>query len=229
VRRRTRDVTADAATPARSSQALGLSCLGLVGAAALLWGASTLNWFTVSPVGRAPVAFDGARVSPSLTGFALVALAGVAALVATGGVVRRVLVGLLAVAGIVVAVVGATALVASPFATDGPASGLPQPPPGVALDALRYQPTTTTPAPLLAVAGGLVLVGVGVYVLLREPRLPRLGARYAAPGARAVEVDPDRAAWQDLDAGRDPTADPDREPAGDTGDDPGDGAGRGAG
>ncbi|CAA9401469.1 MAG: hypothetical protein AVDCRST_MAG66-1483, partial [uncultured Pseudonocardia sp.] len=42
--------------------------------------------------------------------------------------------------------------------------------------------------------------------LLTERRLPRLGTRYAAPGARRPPpTDPDRAAWQDLDAGRDPT------------------------
>jgi hypothetical protein len=50
-----------------------------------------------------------------------------------------------------------------------------------------------------------VLLAVGLGVLVRERRLPRLGARYAAPGARPAPTDPDRAAWQDLDAGRDPT------------------------
>jgi hypothetical protein len=66
-------------------------------------------------------------------------------------------------------------------------------------------PTATTPAPWLAVLGGAVLLAVGLVVLVRERRLPRLGARYAAPGARPAPTDPDRAAWQDLDAGRDPT------------------------
>lgn len=193
--------------PARSGRLLGLACLGLVAASALLWGASALVWFRVTPAGRAPVALDGAQVSPSLTGFALLVLAGVAALVASGGVVRRVLAVLLGVAGAVVAVTATTALFGSPFATDAPAATLPQPPAGTPVDALRFQPTAVTPAPLLAVAGGLLLLAVAVLVVLREPRLSRLGARYAAPGKRPVEIDPDRAAWQDLDAGRDPTAD----------------------
>ncbi len=196
---------------------LSLACLGLAAASGLLWGASALVWFRVTPGGRAPVAFEGAQVSPSLTGFALIALAGVAALVATGGLVRRVLAVLLGIAGIVVAVTATTALLGSPFASAAPAATLPQPPAGTSVDALRFQPTELTPAPLLAATGGLVLLAVAVLVVLREPRLSRLGARYAAPGKRPVEIDPDRAAWQDLDAGRDPTAD--------AGDDPPRGAG----
>jgi hypothetical protein len=46
-------------------------------------------------------------------------------------------------------------------------------------------------------------------VLLREPRMARLGARYAAEGARPTTADPDRAAWVALDEGRDPTVDSD--------------------
>jgi hypothetical protein len=178
---------------------LGLACLGLVAAAALLWGASALTWHTTTSPGRAPVATSGAEAAPSLSGFAWVALAGVAALVATGGPVRRVLAALLGLAGAAVAVIGVGG-----WTHAGPSS---------------------TPAPLLAVAGGLLLIAVGTFVLFREPRLSRLGARYAAPGTRAVEIDPDRAAWQDLDAGRDPTAGPAR----DEGDDPDVGAGGGAG
>jgi len=218
-------VTAGVAAPARSGRALGLACLGLALAAGLLWGASTLVWYRVTPAGRAPVALTGAQAAPSLTGFALIALAGVAALVATGGVVRRVLAVLLAVAGLVVAGIAAAALLTSPFATDASAAGLPRPPSGVSIDSLRYQPTETTPAPLLAVVGGLALLAVGVFVMVREPRLSRLGARYAAPGKRPVEIDPDRAAWQDLDAGRDPTGTPPVDPA----NGPDDGAGRGPG
>jgi hypothetical protein len=93
----------------------------------------------------------------------------------------------------------------------------------VTVDELRYQPTDATGAPLLAVAGAVALLAVGVVVLVLERRLPRLGARYAAPGERRVERDPDRAAWQELDEGRDPTVDPAEAPPGDAGDDPGDG------
>ncbi len=212
-------MTSDVAAPARSARALGAACLGLAGAAGLVGGASALTWYTVTPAGRAPVAFSGAQASPSLTGFALVALAGVAALVATGGVVRRVLAGLLALAGAAVAWTAAVALTRTAATVTGAPASLPRP-------ATSPPPTLdVTPAPALAVAGGLLLLGVGVLVLLREPRLSRLGARYAAPGARPVEVDPDRAAWQDLDAGRDPTVDPAPDPAREEGDDPVEGVG----
>jgi hypothetical protein len=176
-------------TSVRSPRALLVACAGLAAAAVLLWGASAAVWSGER---------TGAQVTPSLTGVALLALAGVAGVVATAGVLRRLVGVLLAAAGTVEGVVALQALVST---ADG------------------------TAAPLLAVAGSAVLLAVGVLVLLREPRLPRFGARYAAPGDRRVELDPDRAAWQALDAGRDPTADLPE----DAGDDPGDGPQRGRG
>jgi uncharacterized membrane protein (TIGR02234 family) len=190
-----------------SPRLLGLACAGLVTSAAALWGASEATWYRVSTTvaGRPDqlVDFTGAQVRPSFGGVALLALAGVAGVVATGGVARRVVGALLALAGTAVAGAAVLSLLVSPFASD--AGSLPAAPPGVSVDALRYAPTETTPAPWLAVLGGVLLLAVGVLVLVRERRFPRLGARYAAPGARPVPTDPDRAAWQDLDAGRDPT------------------------
>ncbi len=183
---------------------LGTACVGLLAAAAALWGAAQFVWFRVTadvPGGRV-VEFTGGQLRPSLGGVALLALAGVAGVLAASGVLRRIVGGLLGLAGAAVAALGVLALVTDPLATDGP---LPAPPPGVTADALRYQPTEVTPTPLLAVLGGLALVAVGVVVVVRERRLPRFGARYAAPGKRPPP-DPDRAVWQDLDAGRDPTA-----------------------
>ncbi|HYH30691.1 MAG TPA: Trp biosynthesis-associated membrane protein [Pseudonocardia sp.] len=202
---------------------LGAACAGLVVCAGLLWSGSATTWYRVIPAGAAPVELTGAQVAPWLGGVALLALAGVAGVVATGGVLRRLVGALLGLAGAGVLVFGLRALFVDPFATDARASALPQPPPGVTVDALRHQPTDVTAAPLVAVAGAAVLLAVGVLVLVRERRLPRFGARYAAPAERRAERDPDRAAWQELDAGRDPTADPDAEPRGDPGDDPGDG------
>lgn len=197
----------------RDPRTLGLACAALVASAAALWGASQAVWYRVAATlperGEQVVEFTGAQVRPSLGGVALVALAGVAGVVATAGLLRRGVGVLLATAGVVVVGVGVLGLVDAPFAADGAASSLPAAPAGVPIDALRDQPTETTPAPLLAVLGGLLLVGVGVAVLLREPRMPRLGSRYAAgrtgDAARPVPADPDRAAWQDLDAGLDPT------------------------
>lgn len=207
--------------PARSPRALAGVCAGLLVASASLWGAGVAVWYRVSPSGRGPVDLSGAQVSPALSGVALLALAGVAAVVATGGLLRRAVGLLLALAGAAVGVVAARGLLADPFATDG---ALPALPPGMSAEALRYQLTETTPAPWLAVAGALVLVAAGLHVAVRERGLARLGARYAAPGRRPREVDPDRAAWQDLDAGRDPTADAPARGVDDRGrDDPDDG------
>ncbi len=165
---------------APSGRALGGVCLGLAVAAGLLWWASAVAWYRLTPPGRPPVTVDGGAAQPSLTAVALLALAGIAAVVATAGLVRRALGGLLVLVGAAVAVLATLALLTP----------------------------AVTAAPLLAAAGGVLLAAVGVSVLLTEPRLARLGARYAASGTRAAAVDPDRAAWTALDEGRDPTTDP---------------------
>jgi uncharacterized membrane protein (TIGR02234 family) len=210
----------DPAAPGRRNpRLLAAICAGLAVAAGLLWAGSATVWYRVAPAAGAPVELTGAQVAPWLGGTALLALAGVAGVVASGGVLRRLVGVLLALAGAAVLVAGVAAQFTEPYATDAPAAGLPQPPAGVSVDALRYQPTEVTAAPLLVVVGAVALLVVGGLVAARERRLPRLGARYAAPGERRPERDPDRAAWQELDAGRDPTADPPRNPR----DEPGDG------
>jgi tryptophan-associated transmembrane protein len=186
----------------RSPRALAGVCAALVVAAGALWGGSALVWLRVAPDGRAPVELTGAAVAPELTGIALVALAGVGGVVATGGALRR-LVGVL-----LVGAAGWAAAVTVPAWTADPAAVAAgaRPPDGVPAALLAGQPTTATAAPSLALAGALLLLGAGIAVLLREPRLARLGARYAAAGDRPrVDPDPDRAAWADLDEGRDPT------------------------
>jgi Tryptophan-associated transmembrane protein (Trp_oprn_chp) len=181
--------------------------VGLAASAGLCWVGSVTIWYRVVPPGTAPVELTGAQVAPWLGGVALLALAGVAGVVATAGVLRRIVGALLGLAGAGVLTFGLRALRPDPDATDATAA----------------TPTEVTAAPLLAVAGAVVLLAVGALVLVRERRLPRLGARYAAPGERRAERDPDRAAWQELDEGRDPTVDPPAGPPGDAGDDPGDG------
>jgi len=162
-------------------RALAAACGGLVVAACVLWGASALAWTAPGRPGGSAVV-EPASAPSALTGVALLALAGVAALVATSGVPRRIVGALLGVVGGVVVVATAAAVLAVSVAVGG--------------------------GPLLAVGGGLLLAVVGCAVLLREPQLRRLGARYAAAGSPSAHADPDRAAWAALDEGRDPTADP---------------------
>ena len=215
-------MTGTGVTPLRSPRLLAAACVGPLAAAGLMWAASALRWYTVSPPGRAPVEVTGAQVTPALAGSAWFALACIAAFVATSGVARRVLAAVVALVGVVVAAIGWAGQTRTEYGVDTGGRlppGLTEAPP----------PLAVTPAPLLAVSAGVLLAAVGLLVLVGEPRLARLGARYAAPGARPAEIDPDRAAWQDLDAGRDPTADPAPDPDRAAGDDPGDGAGRGPG
>src|SRR6266550_2337190 len=110
-------------------RALALSCFGLAAAAALLGGASAATWYHVNPTGQASLDVTGASARPSLSGFALLALAAVAGLVAVAGPVRRAMGGLFAVAGGVVAVLATGDRFAG-------GAALSSPPPGLSADAL---------------------------------------------------------------------------------------------
>jgi hypothetical protein len=58
---------------------------------------------------------------------------------------------------------------------------------------------------VLAALGVALLVAAGAALLVAERSLARPGARYASRDAHRREIDPDRRAWEELDAGRDPT------------------------
>lgn len=191
-------------TPARR---LATACAALLAAAGALAGSAALPWYTaeVPAPGRAPVhvVARGADLLAGLQATALLALAGVAAAVALGGVARRALGGVLvlaalwlggAVVGVVVSPPDAAAIAALPGAPAG--AGL-------------AQAVTRTAAPLLAAVGVVLLAAAGLAFAVRERHFARLGARYGRAKATAPrETDPDRAAWEALDAGRDPTVDP---------------------
>lgn len=186
-------------------------CLALVVGAAAFEGAARLGWFTgsVDAVGRGAVAVTatGADVLPGLSGLALLALAAVAAAVALAGVPRRVLGGLVAVAGAYAAVATVRLLTGPPTPAD--LAALPGAPAGGTAGAA----VATGPGPLPALLGAALLLTAGIGLAAAEGRLPRFGARYAArTPERVVTADPDRAAWEALDAGRDPTTDPAAEP-----------------
>uniref|UniRef100_UPI0015F109BD Trp biosynthesis-associated membrane protein n=1 Tax=Pseudonocardia pini TaxID=2758030 RepID=UPI0015F109BD len=131
----------------------------------------------------------------------VVAVAGVAAAVALSGVPRRILGGLVAAAGVGGLVTALVGWLSPPSAEElpgllGSAAGGAAAVPGAVV--------TTTAAPLLAVLGGLLVALGGVLLVVADRRLPRMGAKYDAPGA-ARPVDPERTAWDELDSGVDPT------------------------
>ena len=197
------DAAAARLAAARSAgRRLSAVCLALLAGAAGLEGSGRLVWYAggVEAVGRGvvPVTATGAALVPALTAVALLALAAVAAAVALAGVARRVLGAVVALAGAWMAVEVTRLLVAPPSAAA--LAALPGAPPGgtpVGAVALRI-------GPLPAALGALALVAAGVVLVVAEPRLARFGSRYSG-GPAPEATDPDRAAWEALDAGRDPT------------------------
>lgn len=199
----------DAPAPARRGRLFLLTAALLLLGALGLWGTTPLDWASTQvevaghgATGAVPVAATGAQIAPALLGLAALAVAAVAAAVAVSGIVRRVL-------GVIVALAGGYGAYAS-------ASGWLRPPTASELPALVGSAAagattapgatvSTTAAPLLGVLGGLLVVAGGVVLVVADRRLPRMGARYDAPGAARPPADPERAAWDELDSGVDPT------------------------
>ncbi|GAA1628436.1 Trp biosynthesis-associated membrane protein [Actinoplanes couchii] len=169
-----------------------LACLGGAGAALL---AVTRVWVTEVEVrpGLTDLRTEqtGAEVQPWLLGLAVMALAGAGALLATRGVVRRVLGAVLALAGVGVAVGAVLA-----WANENP-----------------------DPAwPVVTVLGGAAVAVGGVLTARHGHLWAAMSSRYdrtpaAAPEVTAPETAPvqtqavpdSRAFWDALDRGEDPT------------------------
>lgn len=187
-----------------------LICAALLAASGALTASSALTWFTTAvPTvrrGPVPVTVSGADLEPALGGVALLAVAGVAAALALAGPARRLLGVLLAAAGGWVGLVVVDRVLAPPSGVE--IADLPGEGRGVAVSQATTAPpgdVIMTPAPLLAGLGVALLLAAASGLLLAERGLPRFGARYVARGSRPAATDPARAAWDDLDAGRDPT------------------------
>lgn len=175
----------------------------VLAAAALLGGASSVDWVRQlyrSELGSdTPVALGGDLVRPELGPVALAALAAGAAVLATGGFLRRIVGALIVLCGgvLVWRVVqhwqGGAEL---PTAPDAPPGSFPA------------QVLSTHPlGPLLMAVGAVVLLAAGLLVVVAAGRMPAMGSKYSAPSARKEESrDPDRKLWEDLSEGKDPTA-----------------------
>lgn len=184
--------------------ALLLDALG-AGAALLL---AVRHWQTIAVPRPAPlhdltVNVTGRTVDSAPTALALVALAGVVAVLATRGVVRRVVGGVIAAAG-----VGLVwrALAASSAVSGGRARSIVADRRSSAdLTGLAPHVTTHGLWPALTVLCGVLVLAGGALVAARGHRWQAMSARYEAPDE---ERDRARAAttfWTALDRGEDPT------------------------
>ncbi|WFE30523.1 Trp biosynthesis-associated membrane protein [Solwaraspora sp. WMMD791] len=190
---------------------------GAVGAclvgAGLTWYAARQAWgveVTVrpEPLPAVEVVRTGADVLPWLPALALVGLAGAGAVLASRGLVRRLIGALLAVVGVAVLAGAAAVLV------------------GVTpVGRAAAETASTAPHwPALAMAGALLSTAGGLVTVLRSGGWPAMGARYertapgtTAPGATSTRPAADRRAtsaprstldtWAALDRGEDPTVD----------------------
>jgi uncharacterized membrane protein (TIGR02234 family) len=183
---------------------------------------------------------SGSDLVPLAGALALAALAGLAAVIATRGVLRRVAGVLLALFGagagavVMTSVSAATVVsvaaskVASPESaavsgavgstTSGSAGG----PAFVVSGSAGHAIMTGTPWHVAVLLGALLVFVAGLATALRGPDWPVMSARYDAPGgndprggaqpgqARALDA---ATMWESLNGGGDPTEDPTEDPA----------------
>lgn len=166
---------------------LALVVVGCAAAAVLALVATGRPWQVELAVRPAPLSDlrierTGGQLRPWLPALAWVGLAGAGALLATAATARRVVGGLLVLAGAGLAAGGLTA------------AGGAEPSPAW---------------PVLAGLAGLLLAGAGVAAVVASRRWPALGARYQRPRPPRPESTAARrpeALWEALDRGEDPTA-----------------------
>ncbi|MDA8436968.1 MAG: Trp biosynthesis-associated membrane protein [Actinomycetales bacterium] len=212
------------ATPSRRGYAVALVLLVAGGALLLLAYGRVWVSVTVSDAGLPALHVDltGHDLQPEGTAAALVALAGVAALVATRRVGRLVSGAVLLVVGLLVAArtvqFGLTRS-ARPGYGDTIASIVAE---RTGVD-LPQVAATASPWWLAGLLGALLVAAGGAVTLLRGPAWPEMGRRYERADAPAADdtraARPPESAWDQLDRGVDPTQHP-SPPAPDTTTDP---------
>ena len=175
--------------------ALLLAALGLWSSTRLVWVYASYH----SPL-RGPLVLSatGAQCRPELSGLALLALAGIAGLVAVRGWGRRMVALPIGLAG-----VWSVWLASNWYFGGAPGSRSAvevELPTGAVPDGLP----TRTLAPLLVLVAGLMLILAATSMVRWSRRMPGLGSRYAAPAARRESQRGDDW-WRALDTGEDPT------------------------
>jgi uncharacterized membrane protein (TIGR02234 family) len=202
---------------------------GAVGAVVVLLAARQ-DWARVvtiepHPLPASRVAVSGQDLVPAAGALGLAALAGLAAVLATRGLVRRIVGGLLAAFGVAIiasvslpvtaaqvrgAAVGATTAQAGSVpggSTVGsgatPGSGGS----GVAgLSLASHVEMAAFPWRWAVLVGGLLVLGTGMLVAWRGTRWPVMSSRYERPASRKPPAATDPASlWESLSQGLDPT------------------------
>ncbi|GAA2011381.1 Trp biosynthesis-associated membrane protein [Nakamurella flavida] len=171
---------AEASTARRPLAVIALAAV--LGAIAMAAAAGFTWWsqpFDDSLTGRIDATASGAATLPELVPVALVVLAGLGATLATRGVARRLVGGLLVLAGLLVGVRAVLALFTPPAALAGQ----------LVRPATATAEATGRPwGPLIAVVGALAVVVAGLLVVTGRGvgRRRTLGARYERrrPGSR---------------------------------------------
>lgn len=158
-------------TTGRRRRPLAYAVLLCLAGAGLALFAATRTWAAEvisrpAPLPPVRLTRTGGDLLPWLPALAVVGLAGAGAVLATRGLPRRIVGGLMALVGVAMALGAGFALLNPPTGVD-PATGAD----------LVTDPTG--PAwPLLCGVGGLALAGGGVWTLARGQRWPAMGARY---------------------------------------------------
>jgi uncharacterized membrane protein (TIGR02234 family) len=187
----------------------------IVGAAAVLLVA-TREWQTITtprarPFTQDVLAVSGRTLDGASTALALVALAGVVAVLATKGAARRVVGALVALAGAGIAWRSAVAIGA---VSAGRAKDLvhDKRPRVLASEAITQHVSTQATWGVLSVVGGVLVLCAGALITWHGGRWGAMSARYEAP-TRPEEADPEQARaksdaslWAALERGEDPTA-----------------------
>ncbi len=186
--------------------ALALCVLGaglVLLAAGQPWASATVADLPGRPVIRP----TGGTLAPAASGLGLVALAGVLAIVATRGVGRIIVGGLLVLAGL--------GIIAAPLQVGGDVQAALQEP---AIQAAGHtSPSVSdqrlTAWPVLAGFGGLLVTASGALTVIRGRRWPGMSPRYerTVPDRRGHAGETgsgthDRSLWDAIGRGDDPTA-----------------------